>query len=336
MSDNYQVVLTDFIHDDLAPERQILGQLAQVSALGALCEADLVGRIERVDAIVMFHELALTRRTIDRLERCKLIVRAGVGVDNVDFEAARQRGIPVANVPDYGSEEVADTALAMLLALTRGVHLMNSRLRAGEGAWSYTQAMPVTRLRGRVLGVVGLGRIGTAVALRGKALGMDAAFYDPYKPDGYDKSLGIRRVESLGELLSQSWVVSVHCPLTVETRHLIDAAAIARMPRGSYLVNTARGAIVDTAAIPGAIASGQLAGAGIDVLAQEPPPADDPLLVAWRDPAHPAHHRLIVNPHAAFYSEQGLWDMRSKAAEACRRALLGLPLRNIVNSVAVP
>jgi D-3-phosphoglycerate dehydrogenase/C-terminal binding protein len=329
-------VLTDFIRDDLAPERQVLGQLARVTALGALSEAALAGHIEQVDAIILFHEVSLTRQTIERLECCKLIVRAGVGIDNVDLEAARQRGIPVANVPDYGSEEVADTALAMLLALTRGVHLMNSRLRAGEGAWSYTQAVPLQRLRGRVLGIIGLGRIGTAVALRGRALGMDVIFYDPYKPDGYDKSLGIRRGESLDELLSQSWVVSVHCPLTTETRHLIDASAIARMPRGSYLVNTARGAIVDTQAIPGAIASGQLAGAGVDVLAHEPPPPDDPLLVAWRNADHPAHHRLIVNPHAAFYSEQGLLDMRTKSAEGCRRALLGLPLRNIVNGLTRP
>ena len=112
---------------------------------------------------------------------------------------------------------------------------------------------------------------------------------------------------------------------------MIDAAAIARMPLGSYLVNTARGGVVDTRALPEAIASGQLAGAGIDVLEQEPPPEDDPLLVAWRDRKHAAHHRLILNPHAAFYSEEGLLDIRRKTAEACRRALLGLPLRNVVN-----
>jgi D-3-phosphoglycerate dehydrogenase/C-terminal binding protein len=132
-------------------------------------------------------------------------------------------------------------------------------------------------------------------------------------------------------LLAGSLVVSIHCPLTEETRHMINAEAIARMPKGSYLVNTARGAILDTKAVPPAIASGHLAGAGIDVYEQEPPTAEDALLAAWRDPQHSAHHRLILNPHAAFYSESGLLDMRLKAAEACRRALLGLPLRNIVN-----
>ena len=191
--------------------------------------------------------------------------------------------------------------------------------------------VPLVRLRGRVFGVIGLGRIGTAAALRAKALGMDVVFYDPYKPDGYDKALGVRRVETLIELLGEALVASVHCPLTDETHHMIDAAAIAQMPRGSYLVNTARGAIVDTLALPEALASGQLAGVGLDVLETEPPPDDHPLVVAWRDPDHPAHHRLIVNPHAAFYSEQGLLDIRVKTAEACRRALWGQPLRNVVN-----
>jgi D-3-phosphoglycerate dehydrogenase/C-terminal binding protein len=331
MAKQFYVVVTDFIRDDLEPERRILGDIAEISAFGAKVEDELTGRIEDVDAIILFHELLLTRRTLERLRQCKLIVRGGVGVDNVDHAFARTVGIPVGNVPDYGSEEVADTALAMALSLARGVHYMNSRLRAMEGPWAYLQVVPLARLRGSTFGVVGLGRIGTAAALRAKALGMDVIFYDPYKPDGYDKALGIRRVETLEELLAGSLVVSIHCPLTDETRHMIDAQAIARMPKGSYLVNTARGAVLDTKAVPPAIASGHLAGAGIDVYEHEPPTAEDPLLAAWRNPDHPAHHRLILNPHAAFYSESGLLDMRLKAAEACRRALLRLPLRNIVN-----
>ena len=233
----------------------------------------------------------------------------------------RSRGIPVANVPDYGTEEVADTAIGMMLALSRGVHFMNSRLREGEGPWMYTQVAPLWRLRGRAFGIVGLGRIGTAAALRAKAFGMEVLFYDPYKADGCDKSLGVHRVETLDEILARSFVLSLHCPLSEETRHLINAQLIARMQAGSYLINTARGAVVDTTALPEAIACGKLAGAGIDVLEHEPPSPDHPLLAAWRDPGHPAHHRLILNPHAAFYCEEGLLDMRSKGAEACRRAL---------------
>jgi len=331
MTKTPHVMIADFLQDDLQPERGILGEVADVTALAAGCEDELAGRIDQADAIILYHEVSITRRTIERLDHCKLIVRGGVGYDNVDHEAARSRGIPVAIVPDYGSEEVAETALAMTLALTRGIHLLNSRLRGGRGPWQYSQVVPLARLRGEVFGVVGLGRIGSAAALRAKALGMDVLFYDPYKPDGYDKALGIRRAESLEELLAAALVVSMHCPLTDETRLLIDAAAMGRMRDGAYLVNTARGAIVDTAALPEALASGKLAGAGIDVLAQEPPPAGDPLVAAWRNPRHAAHDRLILTPHAAFYSEEGLLDIRTKSATACRRAILGQPLRNVVN-----
>jgi len=331
MAQRFRVVITDFIDDDLAIERAVLDELADVEALLALEEDQLQGRVEDVDAMIVFHEISITRRTLERLKRCRLIVRAGVGVDNVDIAFARQCGIPVANVPDYGSEEVADTAIGLMLALVRGIHIYNSRLRAGEGTWDYRIAAPLVRLRGSGFGTIGLGRIGTASALRAKVLGMDVAFYDPYKPDGYERSLGIRRVETLEELLSRSLVVSIHCPLTDETRHMIDAKALSLMPPRSYLINTARGGIVDPEALLDALTDGPLAGAGIDVLKREPPPEDDPLVRAWRDPGHPAHHRLILNPHAAFYSEQGIEDMRRKSAEACRRALLGLPLRNVVN-----
>jgi D-3-phosphoglycerate dehydrogenase/C-terminal binding protein len=326
-----RVVIADFIADDLKPERGVLAGVADVLALDARTEADLAGKVEDAAAVMVYHNIVLSPTTISRLRQCKLIVRCGVGYDNVDWRFARDRGIPVGNVPDYGTEEVADSAIGMALALTRGVHLYNSRLRRKSGPWSYAQAAPLVRLRGRVFGIIGLGRIGTAAALRAKALGMDVAFYDPHKPDGFDKALGVRRVEKLDDLLRQAFVLSVHCPLTPETRHVVDARAIALMPDGSYLVNTARGGTVDAAAVPGAIASGKLAGAAIDVLVQEPPPDDHPLLVAWRDPNHPAHDRVIVNPHAAFYSEEGLLDMRVKGAEACRRALLGEVLRNVVN-----
>ncbi|HOM17147.1 MAG TPA: NAD(P)-dependent oxidoreductase, partial [Thermoguttaceae bacterium] len=137
--------------------------------------------------------------------------------------------------------------------------------------------------------------------------------------------------ETLEELAQSAHVLSIHCPLTDETRRMIDGRIVRLMPRGSFLINTARGGIVAAEAVLEALADGHLAGAGLDVLEQEPPPEDEPLLRAWRDPNHPAHHRLIINPHSAFYSVEGLDDMRRKAAEACRRALLGLPLRNVVN-----
>jgi D-3-phosphoglycerate dehydrogenase/C-terminal binding protein len=333
MSQRFRVVITDFVAGALETERRVLGEVADVVALDASSEDEIAGRIDEADAVMMYHTVSITAQTINRLKHCKLIVRCGVGYDNVDWRLARERGIAVANVPDYGTEEVADSAIGMMLALARGIAQFNSRLRDREPKeeWIYKLAMPLWRLRGRAFGIIGLGRIGTAAALRAKALGMDVVFYDPYVPDGRDKSVAVRRAETLDELLAQAHVLSPHCPLTAETFHMIDGAAIARMQRGSFLINTARGGVVDAAAIPGAIASGQLAGAGIDVLEIEPPPDDHPLLVAWRDPKHPAYHRLIVNPHAAFYSEEGMQEMRAKGSESCRRALLGLPVRNIVN-----
>jgi D-3-phosphoglycerate dehydrogenase/C-terminal binding protein len=331
MSARPQVVITDFITEPLDHERRLLGELADVVALNAFSEDDLVGKIEQADAIMLYHFISLTERTVSRLKQCKLIVRCGVGFDNVDRAAARARGITVANVPDYGTEDVADSAIGMMLSLTRGVHYMNSRLQHRQGPWIYTQVQPLHRLRGRVFGVVGIGRIGTATALRAKALGMEVVFYDPYAPQGRDKSLGVRAVETLGELLAQAYVVSLHTPLTPETRHLINRETLAQMQPGSFVVNTARGGVVDVLAVLEAISSGHLRGAAIDVLETEPPPDDHPLIQAWRDPSHPAHDRLILNPHAAFYSEEGLVDMRVKGSQNCRRVLLGQAPYNVVN-----
>jgi C-terminal binding protein len=332
MPQRAKVVIVDFLNDALEPERRILGNDVDIVTLDAHSEDELVGRIEDASAVMLYHAMTLPSRSIELLEQCKLIVRCGVGYDNVDTKHARSRGIPVANVPDYGTEEVADSAIGMMLTLSRGIQVFNSRLRAGQGPWLHTHVVPLQRLRDSVFAIVGLGRIGTAAAIRAKALGMRVAFYDPYVPDGKDKAIGgLRRYEDLHEMLATAYVVSLHCYLSDETHRIIDADAIAAMPDGSFLINTARGALVDTSAIPDAIAAGHLAGAAIDVLETEPPSDEDPLIAAWRDPEHPAYHRVIVNPHSAFYSEQGLMDIRIKAAEACRRAIEGLPLRNIVN-----
>jgi D-3-phosphoglycerate dehydrogenase/C-terminal binding protein len=328
----YKVVIADFVVDEAAPEREVLGDIADVIMLNAHHEQDLYGHVEDADALMLFHTIHLSAATIDRLRRCKLIVRCGVGYDNVDHRHAREKGIAVANVPDYGTEEVADSAIALMLGLVRGVVYHTRRLQRNEpGAWHYQPGRPLYRLRGRVYASLGLGRIGIAAALRAKAFGMRVVFYDPYVADGLDKALGFTRAETLEELLRQAYVLSIYCPLTEQTRRLIDAQALSWLPEGAYLVNTARGGIVDTAALLEALRSGRLAGAALDVLPQEPPAADDPLMQAWRDPHDPCHDRLIINPHAAFYSEEGLRDMRVKGAQNCRRALLGLPLRNVVN-----
>ena len=331
MSKLPRVVVTDLIPEPLECERRVLHGHAEVVALDIRRQSELNGQLDDADAVMIYHYLRLDGEHIERLRNCKVIVRPGVGYDNIDIAAARRRGIPVCNVPDYGTEEVADSALAMAVNLARGTHFLNSRLRRGIGAWNADQAVPIQRLRGRVFGIIGCGRIGAAAALRAKAFGFDVVIYDPPLRDGVEKSLGVRRVDALEVLLRQSHVVSLHCPLTSETRGMIGAAELALLPQGAILVNTARGGIVDTAAVVAALAVGQLAGAGIDVLEQEPPPEDSPVLRAWRDPEHPAHDRLLLNPHSAYYCEQGSEEFRTKGAQEVLRALQGRPLRNQVN-----
>ncbi|MFO0938215.1 MAG: C-terminal binding protein [Gemmataceae bacterium] len=327
----FHVLLSDFIADDLAPERDVLKGVATVTGLDAHTQEEVIPYLDRVDAVISYHLIHWDRAMLSRMPKCKVLARGGVGTDNVDLPVARELGIPVVNVPDYGTEEVADSAISLMLSLVRGTNLYNRKIQRGEGPWNHLHAKPLTRLRGKVFGIIGIGRIGTAAALRAKALGMDVVFYDPYVEDGTEKSLGIRRADSIEELVKQSFVVSPHCPLTKETEKIIRAEVVALMPKGSYLINTSRGGVVDATCIPDAIRSGQLAGAGIDVLPLEPPPADHPLIAAWRDPQDPCYDRVIVTPHAAFYSEEGLTHIRVKTAEACRRALTGQPLRNVVN-----
>ncbi len=308
-----QVIITDYIHDDLQPERELLGDLADLVALHAHGEAELAGQIEEADALMVYHDLALSSASLRRLRHCRLIVRVGVGYDNVDGSAARQQGIPLVNIPDYGTEEVADSAIGMLLMLTRGILHQQVHLQRHGGPWSYRAAAPLRRLRGQVLAIVGLGRIGTATAIRAQSLGMDVVYYDPYLADGYDKALGVRRVETLESLFRQAFVLSLHCPLTPETRDLVNAQTIGWLPAGAYLVNTARGAPWTRGCCPPPWPADNSPG---------PPWMCSPtsrldrktLCCAWHDPAHPASSRLIINPHAAFYCEEGLLEMRRKAA----------------------
>lgn len=327
----FQVYVTDFIKPPLDVENEILGGVATVQALLANHESELEGRIEDADAIMLYHMISLTETTLRRLKKCRLIVRCGVGYDNVDIKLARELGIPVANVPDYGAEEVADSAIGMMLTLLRGIHYVNSRLQRKLGGWTYHQVVPIHRLRTLTFGVLGIGNIGTAAAMRAKALGMRVIYYDPYVRDGYDKAIGVEQVLSFHEFLHRADVLSVHCPRTEETQHLINEAAIARMKPGSFIVNTARGGVVDAHAVLRAIETGHLRGAGLDVLEVEPPSDDDPLIQAWRDPSHPAYDRIIINPHSAFYSEEGLSDMRVKGSLNCKRVLSGEAPRNVVN-----
>ncbi|MBV9948599.1 MAG: hypothetical protein JOZ69_17255, partial [Myxococcales bacterium] len=240
--------------------------------------------------------------------RARIVVRMGVGFDNIDGALWGRAGVPLCNVPDYGTSEVADHAIALMLALCRGTATYHERLQRDPAAgWDSSGAPLVRRLRGATFGVVGLGRIGLAAALRAKAFGMELAFYDPHAPNGLEIAVGARRVHALHDLIAIADVLSLHAPLSAETSRMIDAAALARAKPGLVLVNTARGAIVDVGALHEALRERRIAGAALDVLPEEPPmaAADGPsarLLRALRDRAPYVQDRLIVSPHAAFYS----------------------------------
>ncbi len=288
------------------------------------------------DAVVAWHEVDIDRAFVAALKRCRIIVRAGVGFDHIDLDAAAEVGIPVCNTPDYGTSEVADHAIGLMLALRRGIVTYHQRLIADPCAgFDYSRMPLVRRLRGRAFGVVGLGRIGTAAALRAKAFGMSVVAYDPYVSRGTEIALGVDRVETLKELLAASDVVSLHCPLTPETRDMIGAAELALMNNEAILINTARGAIVDIPALIQALRDGIIAGAGIDVLPVEPPRAGDAIAIAYRGGADPiVGERLIVTPHAAWSSKESVRDSRRLSVETAMLYLRENRLRNLVNAPA--
>lgn len=281
----------------------------------------------RVDALLVWH-WRLDGATVDLLDRCRIAVRYGVGYDLVDVDALARRNIPLCNTPDYGTEEVADAACGMILCLQRRLVPYDRACRHFTRGWQENLLTPQSRTRGRTLGIVGVGRIGTAVALRMKPFGYRIVGYDPYKPSGHEKAVGYERVDSLDELLAESDIVTLHCPLSDETRGMVGAAFLSKMKPGSALVNTARGGILaDLDCLGEALRSGHLDSAAMDVLPEEPP-SDHPLLDAWRRDEEWLRGRLIITPHVAYYSDAGWHEMRTKAAQTARLYLLHGRLRN--------
>jgi D-3-phosphoglycerate dehydrogenase len=255
---------------------------------------------------------------LDTLRKCKVIVRYGVGVDNVDVAAARARDIVVANVPDYCVEEVATHALAMMLALDRDLLALNATVH--DGRWEMRPGVTMRRPSTCILGIIGFGRIGEALGRRARALGMSVVATDPLRSAASIETAGARPVE-LDELLEISDFVSVHAAKSHGGATLLDASAIRRMKRGAYVVNVARGGLVDETALAAALWDGALAGAGLDVIEPEPPPADSPILVA---------PNVIVTPHSAWYSISAVADLRRLAADEAARVLSGMPALNAV------
>lgn len=312
------VAVTDHLAE-AGVETPILQEVADLELLQTVDEMEVVRRARHAAILLVYHDIKLTSKSLGELPNLRAVIRCGVGFDNVDLQAAGQRGIVVCNVPDYGTEEVADHAVMLLLACARRLIPCHDAIR--QDRWDLTAAFGTPRLRGRTLGLIGCGRIGTATALRAKALGLRVVFHDPYLPDGIDKALGVERVWNLADLLKQSQFVSLHCPLTPETRHLVNRETLSLMPRGVYLINTARGPVVNLDALHEALESGRVAYAGLDVFEREPLDHD----------GIRRHPRVILTPHSAFYSVEGSVEMRSKGALEAKRVLLGEPVRNPVN-----
>jgi phosphoglycerate dehydrogenase-like enzyme len=269
---------------------------------------------------------------IDKLRNCRIFVKYGVGYDDVDIERFGKLGIPVCNVPDYGTREVADHAIALMMTLAKSVAYHDQELRADlKGNWRPAHNPFGRRLSVCTYGVVGMGRIGTAAARRAKAFDMDVVFYDPYQPNGYQFAIGVRRADSLAELMGQCDFVSIHTPLTAETRGLIGAEAFAAAKRGMILINTARGSVVDIDALYDAMKDGTVLAAGLDVLPEEPANAQRRLIAAWQNNEDWIRHRLLLTPHSAFYTPESMRDNRAFAARTAARFLRDGRLENCVN-----
>jgi len=316
---------------DCSVEMPILKDIATVAFCDAQSTQEIHEKVlnEAVGAL-LYHSITLTREDLEKFKLLKVVVRIGSGFDNVDIKAAAELGIAVCNVPSASVEECADSTMCHILNLYRRVLYLHMAVKEGsrpQSAESIRElAAGATRIRGDTLGIIGLGRIGTAVAQRAKAFGFTIIFYDPYLSDGIGKALGFQRVGTLQELLFRSDCVTIHCNLNEHNHHLINDFTIKQMRRGAFLVNTARGALVDENALAAALKDGRLRGAALDVQANEP--------FAYPNSALRDAPNLIITPHASWYSEQSSNELREEAAAEIRRAITGrVPeqLRNCVN-----
>ena len=328
-----RVLITDFLAESDF-EREVLPGV-EVDALLSLIghpptPADLVRVIgDRPAAVLItWYEMFFDPTTLAALSRAGVvgIVRAGVGFDNIDLVGARTAGITVCNVPDYGTDEVADHTMALLLWCLRCLRAAPPTAAPPTAWWDAARFASILRLQECTLGLLGFGRIGQATARRAQSFGLNVRWYDPYVPRGQDKVTRTTRVENLPALLQDCDALSIHCSLNHETRHKIDAAALALLPPHAVVVNTARGPVIDEQALYEALRTGRLAAAALDVLQHEPP-VENVLFNAY---LHGELQNLLLTPHIAWYSQQSARELRRKAAEEAGRLLRGEPPYNIV------
>jgi D-3-phosphoglycerate dehydrogenase / 2-oxoglutarate reductase len=305
------IAVTDSVFPSLDPAKAALARLDPTYRMSKSVNADdIVAVAKDADAVLVTYA-KLTREVLMQLTRCKAIGRFGLGVDNIDLVTAKEKGIAVNYVPDYCIREVSDHAMALLLALIRKIPLSNKLVQSGR--WEMSTVVPIRRIEGTVLGLVGFGHIPRLVAPKAQAFGIKVIAYDPYAKPEVLKAAGVDSVD-FDTLLKTSDYISVHAPLLPATRGLMNAAAFAKMKKGAYIVNTARGPLIDEPALVAALDSGQVGGAGLDVVAAEPLAKDSPLL--GRD-------NVIISPHTAFYSIEALNELQAKCATDVARVLSG-------------
>lgn len=314
-----RVIITDYVSNP-SFERDILGD-----DLSNYDECDK----DKVEVLLVWHQ-HIDEDYLKQFKSLKAVVRYGVGFDSVDKEAIKSRNLVFCNGPDYGTDEVSDTAIAMALSLVRGIHEYDNACRSYvDGSWQENTVKSITRTSSLKFGVVGAGRIGTAVLRKASALGFNCAFFDPYVVSGYEKAINIKRYETLKQCLAECDVISIHTPLCEETRGMVNESFIGSMKDGSYFVNTARGEIIkDVDIFLSHLNSGHLAGIALDVLPEEPP-KDSVLIDQWRKRIG-ISKKVIINPHTAYYSSQAYSEMRCKAALNAKNILLAAQPKNII------
>ena len=307
------IAVTDSPFPSLDPAKKELARLDPEYRMAKSVSADDILAVARdADAILVTYA-RLPRDLLRQLTRCRAIGRFGLGVDNIDVKTAAELGIVVTYVPDYCMQEVSDHAMALLLALARKIPLSNKLVQAGR--WAMPAVVPLRRLAGQVLGLIGFGNIPRALVPKAKTFGLTVIEYDPYAGKDVFAAFGVEPV-GIEALLVRADFVSVHAPLTPSTRGLLNASTFAKMKKGAMIVNTARGPLIDEAALIAALDSGHLGGAALDVAASEPLAKDSPLL--GRD-------NLILTPHTAFYSVEALDELQTKCAADVARVLSGEP-----------
>ena len=310
----------------------ICDRITDTSIEGAVLGEDVSCTFDSNAEVLLVWHLPVTEDLLNKHPNLKAVIRYGVGYDNVDLAAAERRGIVVCNTPDYGVDEVADSAVAMILSFSRDIFRLNTIAKTDSSSWDDTKAAAVSRSVHTTVGVIGAGRIGGSVLTRLKSLRFDTVFYDPYKDSGYEKLLNSRRVDSIDELLLQSDIISINTPLTDETRNMANKDFISKIKRGASFVNTARGKIVediDDFYLP--MKNGDILYLGLDVLPFEPPKPSK-LLDAWRNNESWIDGRVIITPHHAFYSVDAYKECRRKAAENALRVLQGVTPKNILSN----